>query len=266
MSFFKSFLRSRVGRWILAIGAILLLVLLIRGCSSRVALHQEIYHIARLVNWYPIQLSGKEANLQAFIDELISAIGLDEKLAIDMDTFQSGDLFTKLDSEEYDAILVTITVTPFLQERYAVSNSIFLAGPVLVVPLNSSISSLGDLSGRPIGVSKESSLIFRLATQYPDLQLVTYDNAITALNELVGRSVFGVIMEAQLAYTYTQVLYPDKLKVATPQLIDLGIRLIAHKDERGEHLVDHFNQGLAKVHASGDYELLLKRWELVSPQ
>jgi polar amino acid transport system substrate-binding protein len=62
------------------------------------------------------------------------------------------------------------------------------------------------------------------------------------------------------------VLFPGKLKVATPQLIDLGIRLIARKDEQGEHLVEHFNQGLAKVKEEGEYERLFKRWELVSPK
>lgn len=260
----RKFLSSKIGRWILLILILLLTILLVRSCSDSSLLQPGLFHIARLNSFYPIEMSGKEANLQAFIDELLTTVGNNEKLAIDIDTFRSDNLFEKLDNEEYDAILVTVTVDPFLKERYAISDPIFLAGPVLVVAAKSNISSLDDLKGRSIGVSKESTLIFRLASQHPDLQLVTYDNAISALNELDAGNVSGVIMEAQLAYTYTQALYSGKLKVATPQLVDLGIRLVTRKEKREEEFIEKFNRGLAQLKSSGEYDQLLKRWELVS--
>ncbi|MCE5318177.1 MAG: transporter substrate-binding domain-containing protein [Parachlamydia sp.] len=269
MAFFSKFsawLKSRKGRWILGIFAILMLVLSFRSCTGNGVLERTTFHIAKKTNWYPIQLSGKEDNLRGFIDELITEIVQDEKLKADIVTYRTGDLFKMLDNEEYDAILLALTVDAFLKERYAVSESIFVAGPVLVVSQGSKVTSLEQLKGRPIGVGKDSPISFKLASLHPDLMLITYDNIITALNDLETGSVAGVIMEAQLAYTYTQALFPGKVKVASEPLIDLGIRLIARKEPHGEMLIEHFNAGLAKQKEDGDYERLLKRWELVSPK
>lgn len=269
MAFFKKFfawLKTKKGRWALGFGAIILLLLIFRACTGHGVLDKGTYHIARTVNWYPIQLSGKEDNLRGFIDELITEIVQDEKLKADIVTFRNGDLFKMLDNEEFDAILMALTVDSFLTARYAVSESIFAAGPVLVVAQASKAQSLEELTGRPIGVGKDSPISFRLTSLHPDLLLITYDNIITALNDLETGSVSGVIMEAQLAYTYTHSLFPGQLKVATVPLIDLGIRLIARKDRNGETLIEHFNAGLAKQKEDGDYERLLKRWELVRPQ
>lgn len=259
-------MKSKKGRWALGIGAILLLLFLFRACTGRGVLENKTYHIARTASWNPIQLSGKEDNLRGFIDELITEIVTDEKLKADIVTYRNGDLFKMLDNEDYDAILLALTVDSFLKERYAVSESMFEAGPVLVVVQGSKVTTMEQLQGRPIGIGKDSPISFRLASLHPDMLLISYDNIITALNELEIGSVAGVIMEAQLAYTYTQALFPGKLKVTTAPLIDLGIRLIARKDHQGETLIEHFNAGLARQKEDGDYERLLKRWELVTPK
>lgn len=273
MAFFRnlskkisSFTKTKRARWVLGVVAILLLLLIIRSCSGRGVLESHVFHIAKPVNWSPVQLSGKEDNLQAFINELISKVAQEEHIQADIITFRTGDLFKRLDDDEYDGILQTVLMEPFLKERYAVSDSIFLAGPVLVVPEGSSVTSLEQLKGRPIGISKDSPLSFRMASQHPDMMLISYDNIITALNDADSHSIAGVILEAQLAYTYTQALFSGKLKVATAPLIDLGIRLIARKDSHGEHLIEHFNAGLAKIKEDGDYDSLLQRWELISPK
>ena len=257
---------TKRGRWIFGILVVLLLALLVRSCSKIRIISNSTYHIARTVNWYPIQLSGKEANLQAFIDELITDIAEDENLKVDITTYNSGDLFARLDNEEYDGIILTIAPTSFLKERYAVSESIFLAGPVLVVPLNSKITDLNQLVGKPIGVIKDSPLGFQLMSQHPDLRLITYNDIISALNDVETHIIFGVILEAQLAYTYTQALYPGKFRVATPPLVDLGIHLVTRKEERGEALIASFNKGLEKLKHNGGYLRLLNKWELVTPK
>lgn len=247
-------------------GALIVLLLLIKACTGKGVLENKTYHIARTTSWYPIQLSGKEDNMRGFVDELITEIVQDEKLKADIVAFRNADLFRMLDNDEYDAILLTLTVDSFLKERYAVSDSMFAAGPVLVVAQDSKVTTLEQLKGRPIGVGKDSPISFRLASLHPDLLLITFENIISALNDLEIGSVAGVIMEAQLAYTYTQALFPGKLKVATEPLIDLGIRLIARKSEHGQYLIQHFNAGLTRQKEDGDYERLLKRWELVSPK
>jgi ABC-type amino acid transport substrate-binding protein len=264
MAFFGKLRQLLKSRILLGIFALFLLLMLIRACMGPILLISGPYHIAYSINWSPIQLSGKEANLQAFMDELVTTIAEDERLPIRLATFLSGDLLNRLNDEEYDAILLTVSLSPYIKERYEISKPIFIAGPVLVVPASSSVTSLEQLKGKPIGIGKDSPLSFKLASQYPDLLLVTYDNTLNALNELGNQSIYGVIMEAQLAYTYIQVLFNGKLKVATPPLMDLGIRLITHKNERGKYLIEHFDAGLDKLKASGEYTKLLHKWALIS--
>lgn len=272
MSFFKNvlnkispFSKSKWVRWFWIIASLLLLLLIIRTCTGGAILKNTTYHIARSSNWNPIQLSGKEDNLIAFINELITSIAQSEHLKVDIVTYRTGDLLAMLKNDEYDAVIMTITIDPFLKERYAVSDSIFYAGPVLVVPTTSSVKSLEELKGKPIGISKDSPLSFRLMSSHPDMLLISYDDNLTALNDLESQSLAGVILEAQLAYTYTQSLYKGKLKVVTAPLFDLGIRLITRKEPRGEAFIEYFNKELERLKKNGDYSRLLHKWELTTP-
>lgn len=253
-------------RWI-KIPLLLLLVAFLgtfiwRSCNQEVNAH-KIYIIGRSANLAPLKFEGKEPNVLAFESDILTAIAQKEQLRVHLVTLSDTNLFGPLDQETYDAIIAAVVPNPLMKERYAISEPIFYGGPVLVVREDSTVTTLKELQGRGIAIESGSPMIFKLSQE--NLLLVSYRNMISALEDLNRGVIEGVILEANLAYTYTNGFYKDKLKVATSPLTDLGLRLIARKDSSGEYLITHFNKGLKELEESGEYAKLIDKWELIEP-
>lgn len=233
-----------------------------RSCNA-VDLGKKTYVIGRTANLAPLKFSGKEPNVLAFESDIITAVALKEKLRVHLVTLSNTNLFNALDRETYDAIIAAVEPTTLMQERYAISEPLFYGGPVLVVREDSTVTTLKELQGRGIAIEEGSPMIFKLSQE--NLLLVSYRNMISALEDLNRGIIEGVILEANLAYTYTNGFYKDKLKVATSPLTNLGLRLIARKDSSGIYLIDLFNKGLKELEESGEYARLIDKWELIEP-
>lgn len=249
--------------YFLTFAVIVLVVFLIRSCANNIILHQRIYYIAQSNNWSPLELYGHEADMSAFISELLTRISEDEKLQLHSSVVGSTDMFAVLQSGQYDAILATFTTNSFLKEQYFISDPIYMAGPVLIVTEDSKIASTKELEGKAVGIRRGSSWNFKLS-QDSALLLIPYDNMIIALDDLEKNILGGVIMEAELAYVYTKGFYKGILKVATAPLTDLALRLVTKKKKGEEDLILHFNAGLKKLEENGSYEQLITRWSLNS--
>lgn len=247
-------------------GCLIVLALIIRACTGPLLPGQKVYHIVRSNNWSPLTFYGKEYNMGAFVDELIRGIGSIEHLNIYLVSTPNLDprgLFALLDSEHYDAIVVTFSPITVIQNKYIYSNPIYNAGPVLIVPESSKATSLKDLQGKPIGIQNRSTQAFDIGKD--SSMFISYDNMVTALDDLEGNIISGVIMEAELANIYTHGNYKGKLKVATAPLTDLGLRLVTKNSVDGKYLIEKFNEGLAKTEKEGIFENGIKKWDLANP-
>jgi|GEM_PF-3147944 len=266
MGLFSKLKGLKQKRWVrvflLLVALALVALLLFRSCNV-VEHRQKIYIIGRSANLAPLKFEGKEPNVLAFERDVINEVATQEKLQIHLVTLSDTDLFSSLNQDAYDAIIVPVEPTQLMNERYAISQPIFSGGPVLVVRQDSPVTTLQELQGRGIAIEQGSPMIFKLSQE--NLLLVSYRNMISALEDLSRGVIDGVILEANIAYTYTRGFYKDKLKVATAPLTDLGLRIIAHKDSSGEFLISHFDKGLKELEDSGGYAKFIDKWELIEP-
>jgi ABC-type amino acid transport substrate-binding protein len=226
---------------------------------------KQAYQVALNNNWAPIQLFGKEPNLGAFVVDLMTTIVQQEDLNVNLFNVRGGDLFQSLDNKIYDGIIVTNVPNTYLEDKYLFSKPFYRSGPVLVVPDSSEVKSLQDLSGQPVGIQKGSSLLFQFPQDRSSMLFISYDNMNIAIEDLISNVLSGVIMEMPLAYTYANGFYAGKIKIATPPLTNLGIRLVTLWDPPGEDLVERVNAGLKKSQENGTYKALIEKWELVQP-
>lgn len=247
------------------LGALLVLLVFLgiwRACVTREKQHHT-YQVARSSNLAPLKFEGKEPNVLAFEGDVFSYVAHEEEMLIRLTTLNETNLFPFLDKGTYDGILVPIDPTPIMHERYYISSAIFYGGPVLIVRENSNVSSLKELQGRGIAIEAGSPLIFKLSQD--NLLLVSYQNMIAALEDLNRGVIDGVILEANLAYTYTSGFYKDRLKVATAPLTDLGLRLVTDNTAHGKYLVEKFDAAFKKLVETGEYGKLIDKWDLVEP-
>ena len=220
--------------------------------------------IARDPTWYPLELLGKEKNLLAFSEDLLSIIS--KKTDLNLFTITSGpsSLIFELENKTSPAILSSLQPAPQYQDKFIFSDPYFLTGPVLVLTKDSPTLSLEEMSNKKVGVHKDSLVVYDLKT-FPNISIQTFENIRAGLDDLEAGKINGFIMDLLPAYAYTEGLFKDKLKIILPPLTTDGIRLIATNDSTGKNLVEKFNKELKKIKKKSTYQTLLKKWGLFNP-
>ncbi|MBA3957235.1 MAG: amino acid ABC transporter substrate-binding protein [Parachlamydiaceae bacterium] len=249
-----------VRRSIVIAGVALGLLVLVRACSA-IIMPQEYntYHVAHATGWYPLDLFGKESNLEGFTDDLLYAISRSQEIDILPLTINPNIIFENLNNRKYDGVLALLPTSSQNKRIYELSEPFYPLGPVLVVKSSTQIDSLKDMEGKIVGVRTGASLIFNL-DQYPSVIIRSYDNMIHALNELDNNIIDGVVLNSFSASSYTTGIYAGRLKIVTAPLTDEGLRLVTLKNADGKEFVDYFNAGLKALKEDGTYDKLLKKW------
>lgn len=251
------------GRYlILGIMLALAVILVINGCGIN-HLMETTYHIGQDNRWGTINLMGKEKNLTAFNNQLLSAIGKEEEIRLVVEIDPSADLINKLDNGELQGILTALQASYLHEERLLFSPPFFLTGPVLIIPLAAPLEGWNEKGKKIIGISHDSHLASTLE-QDPTIQIKIYHDILKALTDLIERNIDGAIFPAIPSYTYVNAFYKTELKIATLPLTDEGVRLVVQNNEQGKELLELFNKGLTSLKENGTFTKLLDSWGFVN--
>ncbi len=240
---------------------ILLVWIIIRSCTGSVLLDRHSFVIARDPTGYPFELQGKEKNMLAFTNELFNGIAKKMHISLVLVAVRNDELFRGLDNESYDAVISDLRPNSINMGRYEFSDPIFLTGPVLVVPDDSTIKDIEEMEGRIVGIKSGSFAVYRIP-QYPAVLFTTYGNMRVAIDDLIADKIDGVILEALPAYIFAEGYYTGQIKVVGHPLTDEGARLVSLKDPHSVKLISLFNEGLKQMIENGTYEELIKKWGL----
>jgi polar amino acid transport system substrate-binding protein len=212
-------------------------------------------------SWYPLEFGERTNNVTAFSTELLTEIGKTEKIAFVKLTVNWDTLLEGLKKKNYEAILTSMPPYIFNEKLFDFSEVYLPLGPVLVVPVASTASSLQDLSGKEIAIIAGSSSSF-LLEPIPGVLIRDYGSVAQALNSLASGAIDGALIDILSAVAYCKDLYQGSLKIVTPPLTDEGLRLVALHGGAPE-LISGFNRGLQRIKKSGSYDELLAKWGLM---
>ncbi len=214
-------------------------------------------------SWYPLELDSRTNNVTAFSTELLTEIGRVEKIPFVKITVNWDNLLEGMQKGNYEAILSSMPPYIFNEKLYDFSEIYLALGPVLVVPVNSQIHSLGNLDGKEIGVISGSASPLILEKSNGVL-IRYYESTPQALAAISAGTLDGAMIDVLTAEAFCSDLYQGKLKIATAPLNDEGLRLIT-KHGSASNLIKGFNKGLQRLKKNGSYEKLLVKWNLKEP-
>jgi ABC-type amino acid transport substrate-binding protein len=222
----------------------------------------QYYIIARTINWRAHHFFGKEANLQAFAEEVISAAARESHLKIQMSPGHPSSLIEDLDDEKYDAVFTFMIPDSINKQEYVFSDPIYSLGSVLVVRDElTEVDSLDDMEGKIVGIATGTSSIFNLE-RYPNIIIVTYDNINRALSDVAQDKIDGVILDFWNAHVNAHGPYAGRVRVATLPFTHEAIRLLSLDDKEHQEFIHSLNDGMERIKASGLYKELLQKWGL----
>jgi polar amino acid transport system substrate-binding protein len=214
-------------------------------------------------SWYPLQLGPRDNSVTAFSTELLTEIGKIEKIQFVKVNVNWDDLMEGLQKGNYEAILSSMSPYVFNEKIFNYSDVYLYLGPVLVVPVNSDLTSLNKLEGKEVAIVSGSNN--EILLQKVPGAIVRYYNSIPeALNNVVDGTTNAAIIDVLSANAFCQDLYQGQLKIATPPLNEEGLRMITLHGSAAD-LIKGFNKGLKRIKKNGDYEKILTKWGLQGP-
>jgi len=208
--------------------------------------------------WSTLNLPGRENNVTAFSLELIEAIGKEEKLSIGIYERSWDNLLLGLKQKDYEAICTTAQPQLFHEKTYVFSDLYLATGPVLVVPIGRSLSSLEELAGKDLAVLTVSTQFLEL---HPQIIQHPYNSVQQAFSALLAGEMDAALVDILTAQAFVRDLYAGELKITSHPLTNDGIRLMGLKDQN-DSLIKTFNAGLARLKEGGTYQKLSQKWGL----
>lgn len=261
---------NKMIKWGLTLVILLLLVWAVRACTGSSGSKKQVYYIGRASSWYPLQLLGREKNLVAFTNDILSLIGSENDLIFQWVEANPQTLVEGLLGHNYDFIITIMRPNIVNEDQYDFSELIYNLGPVLIVRQDSKVTSLEEMSHKTIGIPTGMSPVFNAvraagANNF-DLFVITYDNMNRAMDALVTDQIDGAIMPALPAYTLTHGLHAGQLKVVTAPFTDEGLRLVSLKKSMYEEIIDLIDSSLDEMRSNGTYDALIAKWGLVDAE
>lgn len=235
---------------------LLFAVLSLTSCGTK----GKTYQIGIDASWYPLYLMGKEANIHAFTDELLRGISHEEDVFFERVNKSWDNLITGLKEDRYEGILSSMTPRVSLETTYDFSEVFLHTGPVLVVRADTKISSMGQMKGKAMGVDSMQNETLLLDI-YPEVLVHYYHSITEGLDEVISGEIDGALINILPASSYIRDLYHGQVKIASPPLNDVGLRLVTLHGQNKD-LATVFNRGLSKLRDNGVYDKLLKKWDL----
>jgi len=238
----------------------LLMIALFCVCGScSTESHQRKHNtIGRDPTWFPLDFKLQTANINAFTNSLVDSISHVEHYPMRIFDANWISLYQDLEEEKYAAVFTSLPMNRENQDRYTFSDPFLLIGPVLVVPENSSATSLKDFGDKNVGINQFDDTIL-IVQKYPTTYIKLYQNMPIALEDLAAGRIDAVLINTLEAHALVPNLYPGTLKIVSDPLTDKGLRMITLKGEN-EKLIKHFNAGLKKLQTSGQYQELREKF------
>ncbi len=243
---------------ILIIGFFLLIIYGIAPTN----LKKKIYYIGIDTTWYPLDLRGKEKNMEGFAGDLLQKISENQGFRLRFITVGPNALFDGLNIGSYRGVLSSLTPNFIHKKRYKFSDPFYLVGPVLLTHIDSNVSSYEEMKGKIIGIERKSLNVFEIEKPV-EVVLIPYETASEALENLDNNAIDGVIIDALRAHVWADGFYNERLRVATSPLNNQGLRLITLKGPESIKLIFMLNEGLKQIKEDGTYDKLIDKWDLI---
>ena len=217
------------------------------------------YVIASDSSFAPFVFQNSSNQYTGIDMDLIKAIAEDQGFEIEITNPGFDAAINAVQSGQADGMIAGMSVTDARKETFDFSDSYYTANTILGVKESSTISSYEDLNGKTVGVKNgTASQTFLTENQSKyGYKIKTFADGSSMYDSLNTGAVDAVMDdEPVLKYSISQ---GQKLKTpieGTP----IGETAFAVKKGSNPELIEMFNNGLANLKASGEFQKILDKY------
>ena len=217
------------------------------------------YVIASDSSFAPFVFQNSSNQYTGIDMDLIKAIAEDQGFEIEITNPGFDAAINAVQSGQADGMIAGMSITDARKETFDFSDSYYTANTILGVKESSTISSYEDLNGKTVGVKNgTASQTFLTENQSKyGYKIKTFADGASMYDSLNTGAIDAVMDdEPVLKYSISQ---GQKLKTpieGTP----IGETAFAVKKGNNPELIEMFNNGLANLKASGEFQKILDKY------
>ena len=216
----------------------------------------EVYTIGTAATFAPFEFRDASGDLVGIDVDLMKAIAEDQGFRVEFEAMSFNALLQALSSNQLDGVIAATGITEERQERYDFSDPYFTGELTIAALEGSDISGWEDLEGESVAV-KTGSLSEEWAREMQE----DYDFEMNSLDQTTS-------MVESVKSGHDVALVDDLPVIAYGIQQGSGLELVSEPEPTGdygflvnkgenEELLEMFNQGLANLQESGEYDEIL---------
>lgn len=240
--------------------------LLFAGClfvaiSSSALTAGETYVVGAGGTYRPFEYENNQKQLEGFDIDIIKAIASAENFHVQLVNTPWEGIFTTLNSGDRDIIISGITITDKRKTMVDFSNPYFPAQQAIVVPRDSTITSLQELKNTTVGVVNSSTgdIVVSDLLGKNNTAIKRFDNTPLLLQELFEDGIGAAVGDVGVIKYYTKQ-HPEK-QFRLVDDVSFERRYFGIAVAKGNlPLLQKINSGLKKIITDGTYTKIYQTW------
>ncbi|MDQ3705003.1 MAG: transporter substrate-binding domain-containing protein, partial [Chloroflexota bacterium] len=177
--------------------------------------------------------------------------------AIQFEEAISRNRIPYLDEGRVDVVFSTMTANATRAEQIDFSDTYYVAGQSLLVPVNSDITGVQDLAGKRVGTAKGSTSEVNIRAFAPEAQIELFDAYAQAVAAMDAGRLDAVTTDDIILYGFERNS-PDKFKVVGGQFTQEPYAAGVKKGNT--ELLAEVNAAIRDLKETGEWAVIYKRW------
>lgn len=205
-------------------------------------------------------IDGK-GNPIGFDVELVQQIAKKNGYEVKFNILPWQEMFKSVEQGTSDLAISSISYTPEREGKYLLSNPyVYLPAGILSLDGKADIDSVADLKSLKLGVQKET-VFENFARDNGIDQVVARDKVFLSFQDLANGKVDAIISDKQIVQHIANAHPEYKTKLLEHgDANDKGSYAVAVAPKGKTQVIEMFNQGLADMKASGEFQALEQKW------
>jgi arginine/lysine/histidine/glutamine transport system substrate-binding/permease protein len=218
----------------------------------------QVFKVATEPTFPPFEMQAKTGDgLEGFDIDLMDAIGKEAGLSIQYESLPFDGIIPALQSGTVDAAISSMTITQERAKNISFSRPYFKAGLAIAVrENNSNIKNLEDLQGKTIAVQIGTTGANQ-ATKIAQAQIITFDNAPLALQELMNGRVDAVVNDAPVTLYAIKQGNLSGIKIVSQVGTEEYYGIALPKNSPYLPVID---KALTELIQKGNYQKIYQKW------
>ena len=227
--------------------------------SQEVQAQDKVYEIATDTTYAPFVFQEGDDYVGIDVD-ILDAVARDQGFEYELNPLGFNAALQGLEAKQVDGVIAGMGITEERKESFDFSDPYYEAGTVYGVEADSEYESLEDLEGEVVAIKTGTHGADVAKSMQDDYGFTTreFEDSVNMYNDVMAGNAAAAIEDTPVM-SYAIETGQVNFRVISEDIDQVSYGFAVQKGENAE-LLDMFNQGLANIKESGEYDEIVQSY------